>query len=316
MKIITLIAFFLLITIVFSKVTQRKKLLSRTVNPERVALELEFAGSCQDFASQVLDTVRVSSHVGCLPIQFNANENADNNNLNTDYFCSNIDENRSLIHFVEIFSGAIETVPFPNFVLSLIPSSPFRVLTPGVSLSRLPDCSITVDYCDATHSIVNGCSSNPVVYRRRREHGSENWVVSHDRIYITAPSLASTDCRTAASACCAYVAPTTVGGICDRVASRDLLEFPTRRTNQNGYGRPNHDNDHHDNDGYGRPNQDNDRHDNDHHDNDGYGRPQEHHESNGYGHEDEGRPWDHNDKKNVVEVAEKKNVVEVQKKSL
>lgn len=317
MKLITLIAVFLLITLAFSKVTERKKSLSRTVNPETVALELEFAGTCTEFNNRVLGSVTVSSHTSCLPILTGVSSNPDNNDLNADYFCSNVDDTRSLIHFVEIYQTS-DATPSPNFVLSLIPSNPIRVLTTGVTVQRRPDCMTTQDYCNSTNYVVNGCTTNQVTYARRTPHGRQNWVINADRIYFSAGGQTSNDCRDTTTACCAYVSPTSFGGVCDNIASRDLLAFPTRTAAPNSYANTNANTNSYANtnantNSYGNSNANTNSYGNDEEEEDGnnghsgsrpqqnsYARPQ----GNGYSNnQEEGRPWD---KKNVVEVTTKK----------
>ena len=227
MKILLLIVSLILVSLVSSRVLPVRKNIARTVQPEELALEIEFAGSCREFADRVLPTVTVSAHAGCLPIQVGVPLNPDNNDLNTHHFCTKIRKNKSIVHFVEIFSGSSDDVQHPDYVVSFVPTAPFRILTPKTSLARRPDCSITHDYCNATNAVVAACRTNDVAQ-------VHHYIVSHDRIYITGGQAVSHDCKTDDTVCCPYIAPEIFGGICPREASRDRLNFPSKYE----YGRP------------------------------------------------------------------------------
>jgi len=271
MKLILLIAF-IFVAIASSKVIEIKK--TRNVGYETLALELDYYGSCREFKDRVLPTVWVSTQQTCLPIQVNVTYNPDNDDLNAHFFCSNVDDHRSRIHFVEVYSGTDESVAFPNFVLSLVPSAPLRVFTREVSLARRPNCWVTNDYCEeGTNAVVNRCEDNFVVYRRRngdvveRPHHEEGrpgqeggrpgqgrpgrrvnefsnedrfdddlFVASHDRVYFTANKAFSRECRSSERVCCPYIKPHIFGGICNHEAPQELNDF---------WREPHHDDDDH-----------------------------------------------------------------------
>jgi len=222
-KLLFIVACFLMISFAASKILPIKKVASRTISPEALSLELEYLGTCREFETEVLGSVRISNYQGdsCLPINVDA-ANDDINDLNAHYFCTNTDEKRSVVHFVEIF-GVVDDVPIANFVLSLIPNSPFRVLTTRTSLARRPNCEITEDYCNSAYAVVGSCSSNHVQQKK-------GYVVNHDRIYITSQEHVSFDCKKGDTPnCCLYVAPHLFNGICPYTASEDILLSPKEK---------------------------------------------------------------------------------------
>jgi len=163
-----LIAAILLLSIASGRLIEKKNL-ARTISKEGRSLEIEFVGSCRDWRDKVKSTATVNTQTRCLPIQVGVAQNPDTDDLNAHVFCTNVDENRSVIHFVEIFSGLLtidgngNEVSVDNFVVSFIPTAPFRVLTDGVTLMRRPNCFTTQDYCNGTNYVVNGCTANEVV---------------------------------------------------------------------------------------------------------------------------------------------------------
>jgi len=164
MKLLLLIAVILLITIASGKVIEKKKI-ARTVADEERSLEVEYLGSCREWRDSVKNSVKVNNHYPCLPILTNVASNPDFDDLNAHVFCTNVDESRSIVHFVEIYSGTDETKLSDKFVVSFIPSAPFRVLTKGITLLRRPNCFTTQDYCNGTNYVVNSCSFNNVEER-------------------------------------------------------------------------------------------------------------------------------------------------------
>eukprot|EP01091_Cochliopodium_minus_P009377 TRINITY_DN22_c0_g1_i5.p1 TRINITY_DN22_c0_g1~~TRINITY_DN22_c0_g1_i5.p1 ORF type:complete len:396 (-),score=109.47 TRINITY_DN22_c0_g1_i5:79-1119(-) len=271
MKIIFFIAALFLLSFASASLIKIDKPLARNVIHEDLALELEFLGSCKEFYDRVQPSVWVNRHQRCLPIQVNVTNNPDNDDLHTHFFCTNTDRRRSVLHFVEIYDTD-ETVAERDFVVSLIPSAPFRVLTTKTSVLRRPNCFVTNDYCNGSNAVVNDCRSNEVTYRRRKgddrkeSHHEEihnnqfhendfdghhqdghnlnphrrrrGFIVNRDRIYIVANQQVSNDCKTSVSECCPYVTPAIFGGICQYEASTALLEFP--REHHDHHDRPEH----------------------------------------------------------------------------
>ena len=109
-------AFILLFFFVSAEILKRKNV-GRTIEPESVALEIIFAGSCREFNDRIIPTMWVSKHAGCLPIQVNVSGNPDNNDLNMHHFCTKLKKHRSIIHFVEIFSEESDHIQYPNYVV-------------------------------------------------------------------------------------------------------------------------------------------------------------------------------------------------------
>ena len=201
-------------------------------------MEVEYWGSCKQFIAQVLPTVEISNYdgeKGCLPILVKVDQNPDVNDLNSHWFCTNTDEKRSIIHFVEIFGPSTET-PIPdtpavtNFVLSLFPDAPIRVLTEKTSVARRPSCFITPDYCEEHNAVVNSCKTAEV------EHKKKGVIVNKDRIYITSSQKVSFDCKTLSGECCKYIAPSwpQFGGICPYEASKE--EFKLKKDHDDKKG--------------------------------------------------------------------------------
>ena len=220
------------------------KLSSRTLGPEHVQLQIEYLGNCQEFNSLDSSSVYISSsNDSCLPITLAGG--LDTNNLQTDYFCSDISAHRSIIHFVEIFETN-ETTLSTEFVFSFIPSRPFRAHAPSgsIAFARRPNCEIQTTTCNSTYTFVSHCQKVDVVKQKK-------YVVSHDRIYIGVNTYFSSICKDTALSCCAYVDPksTTGVGICPNTAPTDLLAFPKKRP-YNSYNKPNH-YEHHSSTNYG-----------------------------------------------------------------
>jgi len=220
-----------------------KKKLARTVASETVALEIEFFGSCQEFTDRVLPTVRVRNYQGdgCLPISTTGPYD-DINDLNTHWFCTRVDRDRSIVHIVEVYNGLTDTpsAEVAPFVISFVPNSPFRALTPKVSLNRRPNCEVGVNYCDPTYGVILGCQTNRVDIRR-------GYVVNHDRIYLSVGPQVVYECQNAVPSCCAYVSPTLLTtGICPHRGSEDLLSFPREHHDEDRHDEDRHDEDRHD----------------------------------------------------------------------
>jgi hypothetical protein len=234
MKLVLLIATILILSFVNGALIEKKKNIARSMAPEDLALEIEFYGTCQEFRNQILSSVWISKHQVCLPIHNDVAENPDYNELNAHWFCTNKDDDRSVVHFVEIYDTD-ETVSWADFVVSLVPSTPFRVLTDKTSLARRPNCWVTNDYCNGTNAVVNNCKTNEVHHKEKKHHGKERkFIVSHDRIYITANQQVSNDCKTSVTECCGYITPSIFGGICEHEAPTDKLEFPEKEDKKKG----------------------------------------------------------------------------------
>jgi len=174
-----LIALVLIFSLASCTISEVKS--KRGVDDEEMALELQYYGSCREWKQEVLRSVWVNKFSNCLPIRVGVAQNPDNDDLHSHYYCTNYDQRRSIIHFPEIYETH-ENVPYRNFVLSLVPTAPFRVLTRGVSVSRRPNCFTTQDYCNGTNYIVNGCSSNDVEYRLdEHEDRHDDYNDHHDK---------------------------------------------------------------------------------------------------------------------------------------
>jgi len=80
------------------------------------------------------------------------------------------------------------------------------------------------------------------IQQNQKEHDDHRneFIVNHDRVYITAKQQVTVDCKLSETSCCAYVEPSTFGGICTYEASQELLRFPERNHKQD------HDIDRHD----------------------------------------------------------------------
>jgi len=256
---------------------------TRTLGPERVQLEIEYLGSCETFVNNDSGSVKIAkliSESNCLPID---QVKSDIDNLQSDYFCSDVGRNRSIIHFVEVFNSLETESPLTAYTLSFLPTAPFRAHSNHGTLKfyRRPNCEIGREFCNASNTHVTSCTPNTITYNKK-------YIVNRDRIYIAVNQIFGNTCIVTGIACCQYIfqpvpilPSNVVQSICPNVQPTELNEFPRKYQKpkpkpqpkpqpkpENKYGdNDKHDNDRHDNDRHENKH-DNEHHDNDRHDND------------------------------------------------
>ena len=201
----------LLFALAFSEITLMSGK-ERSIMHEAVALELEFHGSCAQFYT-FQSTIQISSFTspGCLPIQNSTvKPNDDLNNLNSHVLCTNIlHGKKSIVRFVEIFSGTDDSAtlaPGTTYIISLISSLKFRVLSSAYTYLRRPTCQTSVDFCNPATYIINTCEDHNLILN----HG---YADTTDRVYLVPQALTVYGCATSPGVCCSYIA-THNGGIC------------------------------------------------------------------------------------------------------
>jgi len=242
-----IIASLLIISLASSAIIETSA--KRSIAPEARSLLFEIDETCQEFKARDFDSIWISAYRTCLPITVSTN-NWDYNDLQAHYFCTTIGKHRSLVNFVEIFTGASGEDTLSPFVLSFVPSAPFRVRTSGISFARRPSCWVENDYCNATNAIVTGCKTADIEWREAEDdsfdggkdrndrkarnvfewgegHGrfERRWIANKDRVYLTSNENVSLECKSS-SGCCAYIAPhQSFDGICSYEAPKESNEF-------------------------------------------------------------------------------------------
>jgi len=269
--------FIYLLVLIFATICFAKnmKLTTRTIGPEGVALEIDYLGSCAAFKSLDEASVNVASLNGnCIPI--------GSDNLQSDYFCSDVGKDRSIIHFVEIYQTD-ENTPYtlPYFV-SFIPSRPFRVKNSVNSINyyRIPNCATTTGFCSNIPA-VSTCETNPVTINK-------GYVMNKDTIYIAVNALIANPCYSTVSTCCSFVNTVTNSGICPNTAPTTLNVFPKRFLHEHDFIEHHEERPHHEEHHEERPHHDDGDHDED-------DRPFHHeeHHNDGDHDEDDGPFRDH-----------------------
>jgi len=264
------------------------KQMKRTVLPEEIAMEIEYMGTCENFITNDLPTVRTSIHLdgNCLPISTTSPHN-DLDELHIDYHCTNTHHGRSNIKFVEIY--ATHGTLYPNNIVSFVPSFPFRAKSAGseVNYVRRPSCGQDENYCKKGCFRVTSCQDNEVSFKR-------GYVVNQDRIYLLASTRSARTCKALDNSCCAYIAITT--GICPVTAPTELLDLDDNHhghNNHHGHDDHDDDNDHGHNNHHGN---------NNHHGHDDHDDDNDHGHNNHHGHDDhDDHPHGHHNKEEATE---------------
>ena len=182
---------------------------TRSLATENVALQIEYLGSCEKFERKDLSSLTIGKrNESCLNL---------NTDLQMEYFCTDIAPKKSYVHFVEIFES--HGTPYTDFVLSFIPSRPFKVLDQNVTMTRNPKCKFSTQYCAPKLEFITDCTNNQIIYKN-------DFVISADRIYI-ATNLNTTSfenvCNLNSTTCCDYI--TSVDKtFCSN--NDELLKFP------------------------------------------------------------------------------------------
>ena len=127
-----------------------------------------------------------------------------------------MDEGKSLITIVEIFTGNDDKFTVAPFIVSFVPNRPFRVLS-GASYLRRPNCELTKDFCSEGLMVTN-CHENQVATKH-------NYVISNDLVYVIPRGFKAISCYPAKNSCCSYIKPNYEGGICPNILQDRLLGF-------------------------------------------------------------------------------------------
>jgi len=225
--------------LIFAKTTlvSNKK---RSLSSETVALEIDYLGTCKQFNERDLSSVRISTHNAgdCLPLVVGGNQIPFNgqftdpdaifpdlNDLHSDYFCSDIEGPRALIHFVEIFDSNNNNVT--NFILSFVSSAPFRARNKDIIYVRRPSCTTERKFCDSTVEKVTNCTPNVIqlgtIMQKGQNFVDNAYVIQRDRIYLSTSGNVPALCDNGIQ-CCSYIAPRN-DGYCPYQTGDFLLSF-------------------------------------------------------------------------------------------
>eukprot|EP01091_Cochliopodium_minus_P002365 TRINITY_DN12227_c1_g1_i1.p1 TRINITY_DN12227_c1_g1~~TRINITY_DN12227_c1_g1_i1.p1 ORF type:complete len:288 (-),score=58.54 TRINITY_DN12227_c1_g1_i1:69-932(-) len=235
----SIIIFFALMVLVFCKSTLRNNR-PRALTTEDVALELDYLGTCKQFNEKDLNSVRISTHNagGCLPlipggnaIQYNGQFNdpdaiyPDLNDLHSDFFCTDVEGPRALIHFVEIYDSL--NTKATNFILSFVPSAPFKARNNDIIYTRRPTCETDRSFCDNVVEKVTNCTPNVIqlgaIMQKGQNFINNAYVIQKDRIYLTTSANVPSLCDDGIS-CCSYVSPRS-DGYCPYQTGDFILSF-------------------------------------------------------------------------------------------
>jgi len=207
----TILVLLILVSIAFGTMMHMK----RSATAESVVLEIDYHGSCSDFRRD-LTTVRVSSFPNdtCLPIT-NVVGNDDKDDLDADYTCTNVGSDKSVVRLVEIY--LTHGTPVVDFIVSFVPSNPFRATDGGVEVQyiRRPSCNKEENYCAPTATFaVTQCTDNLIEKYRGK-------VNSKDRIYLLPKTKTAHTCLDSTGNCCAYIS--LAPGICPFIAPTEVI---------------------------------------------------------------------------------------------
>eukprot|EP01091_Cochliopodium_minus_P005470 TRINITY_DN15388_c0_g1_i1.p1 TRINITY_DN15388_c0_g1~~TRINITY_DN15388_c0_g1_i1.p1 ORF type:complete len:213 (+),score=33.35 TRINITY_DN15388_c0_g1_i1:80-718(+) len=210
MKVILLLCF---IFVAFGKVRLVTGRGRTNIIHEPVALELEFAGSCAQFQTN-WNSIQVSLYQSpsCLPIDLNSPLLDDNNDVNADVHCVNINHGqRSLVRFVEVYTGTDDTQTLApgSYIISLVSNIPFRAKGIDITYITRPTCTIAADFCQPHPLIIDTCTNNVVVL-------DNGFVNIPERVYFFPSTQIVRGCFDSTSACCPYISK-TAPTICTRV---------------------------------------------------------------------------------------------------
>ena len=164
-----MIYLFFCIALISAQINLIKK--GRSLNTEKVALELDYMGSCEKFNKNDLASVKISTHTSgnCLPLVNGGEVNNETGfvdpntlypdlaDLQCDYFCTDRDGGVSIIHFVEIYDSNRTEVK--DYILSFVPSSPFKSRSKETVYVRRPSCATEVMFCNGAEQVVS-CQPN------------------------------------------------------------------------------------------------------------------------------------------------------------
>ena len=227
MKLLIVVLVALFCSIASCELVLAKKKIGREVFSEPNAIDIEYLGTCTEFAA-LASFISVNEHannslnmnkppdsVNCLPIADSSLNYGDYNDLRAEYICNPAGKRRSIIRIVEVMDPVNATlhnddlVNGHQFTIGIISNKPFRAA--GATYYKRPSCAVTVDYCRNTQGLVHSCTSNSVTTR-------EGFVLDSDKVYIAPQTntIRVDTCTTTSSgspACCVYVAPRLVNGL-------------------------------------------------------------------------------------------------------